>query len=283
MCRALAADGAEVIALLRPGSAPLNGIASLEGDLLHPQRLTASLDHVRPDIIFHLAGFTSAARGVEAVLPSFHANVASVVNLLTAATHVGCQRVVLAGSLEEPQGELAIPSSPYAASKGAALSYARMFWRLYRTPVTVARIFMVYGPGQRDMNKLIPYTILSLLRGDELHFSGGARLVDWVFVDDVARGLVALSGTADAEGQSVDLGTGVLTSVRQIVEHLIEVVGVPARPQFGALPDRPDEQVRRADVVRTEALLGWRPVVSLDEGLRRTVEFYRHQGKAGLS
>lgn len=211
------------------------------------------------------------------VLPTFHTNLLSTVNLLTAAAEVECRRIVLAGSLEEPESNDGAPSSPYAASKLAATTYARMFWELYKTPITSARIFMVYGPGHRDVKKLIPFTILSLLREEPPAVSAGARLVDWVFIDDVISGLIALAHAPGIEGQSLDIGTGTLTSVRDIVLSLTKTVGSKVQPAFGAVPERPTEQVRAADTARTTALTGWKPVVTLAEGLQRTVDYYRRE------
>jgi len=275
LCRELVLRGMTVQAVCRPDSGVLlRGVERFVCDLLDPGALAQVLRRARPDYVFHLAGFTSAARELNAVLPSFHTNLASTVNLLTAVAEVGCKRLVLAGSLEESAIAFSSPSSPYAASKWAASTYARMFWQLFQTPVTVARIFMVYGPGQRDVSKLIPYTILKLLQRGDLQFSSGLREVDWVFVEDVARGLVSLSQAQNVNGESLDLGTGLLTSVRDVVERLVQSIDPSARPVFGALQERPAEQICHADLVRTEALSGWKPTVRLDEGLRRTVDHY---------
>ena len=123
-------------------------------------------------------------------------------NLLVAATRAGCRRVVLAGSMEEPDlaaGEA--PGSPYAAAKAAQSLYARFFRALYGAPVVTARIFMVYGPGQRDLSKVVPYAILRGLEGQPAELASGARPVDWIHVDDVARGLVALAEAPGIEGR----------------------------------------------------------------------------------
>ena len=107
---------------------------------------------VAPDLIFHLASFVSGKRDLNYVLPALRSNFLSAVNLLAGATETDCARIVLTGSLEEPEGDIesAVPASPYAAAKGAASTYARMFHALYGTPVVTARLFMVYGPGQND-------------------------------------------------------------------------------------------------------------------------------------
>ena len=276
LCMRLLAEGAAVHALCRPGSTGVvKGVAVSEAALDDAAGVANVVRAVRPDYVFHLAAITSASRDRSMVLPTFQTNLVSTVNLLNAVAEVECRRVVLAGSLEEPESNAAAPSSPYAASKAAATTYARMFWELYKTPVTTARIFMVYGPGQRDTKKLIPFTILSLLRGEAPAVSAGTRLVDWVYIDDVVAGLISLSRSPGIEGQSIDIGSGELTSVRDVILSIAKAVGSKVQPAFGAVPERPAEQVRSADTARTAALTGWKPAVTLAEGLQRTVDFYR--------
>jgi nucleoside-diphosphate-sugar epimerase len=199
------------------------------------------------------------------------------VNLLVAAAAAGCRRVVLTGSIEEPnQGDAAaVPSSPYAAAKLAATGYGRMFHALYGLDVVILRVFMVYGPGQEDLRKLIPYVILSLLRGEAPSMSSGLRPVDWIYVDDVVAAFVAAAQTKAGGGEVLEVGSGELVTVRELVERLAPLVRADAQLRFDAANDRPLEQVRRADTRRTTELLGWRPQVALADGLRRTVDWYR--------
>ena len=105
--------------------------------------------------------------------------------------------------------------------------------------------------------------------------SSGVRPVDWVYVDDVVDALIAASRRADLGGETLDVGSGRLVTVRALAEELAGIVGTDLRPVFGARPDRPNEVVRAADVERTKRVLGWEPRVSLVDGLRRTVEWYR--------
>lgn len=276
LCQELTVMGAEVHAFCRPNAQGTpKGVRVWEGSLEDYAGTRELVRTVKPKKVFHLAGFTSAERELGAVLPAFRANLISTVNLLTVLTEVGCRRLVLAGTLEEPhEGDL-IPSSPYAASKWAATGYARMFWQLYKTPVVVARIFMVYGPAQRDVKKLIPYAALSLLRGSEPEIRSGTRKVDWIFISDVVSGLIALSEAPGVEGDTVDLGTGHLTSTGEVVEKMARIINPALRPSLGSLPERQGEQVRRADVDRSLRMLGWKPAVHLEDGLRQTIEYYR--------
>jgi nucleoside-diphosphate-sugar epimerase len=277
LCREWVRRGVRVVGVSRqhPEWLPA-GVEPCAADLADPREADALIARVKPDAIFHLASCVTGGRDVRLVPPTFAANLASTVHLLTAAaTQGGCRRFVLAGSLEEPDSVHAAPSSPYAASKSAATAYARMFHALYQFPAVIARIFMVYGPNQKDEKKLVPYVIQSLLAGQTPKMSSGARLVDWIYVDDVVAGLVRLAQADGLAGQTVDLGTGQLESVRSVVERIAQQLGSAAVLQFDPAADRPLEQVRAADVARTETLTGWRPRIALDEGLQATIDWHR--------
>ncbi len=250
-------------------------VEARQADLADAASVDRLVEEARPERIFHLASWVSGRRELEHVRPALASNLLSTVNLLVAATAAGCKRVVLAGSMEEPDLAAGEPaSSPYSAAKGAAALYAAFFRALYSTPVVSARIFMVYGPGQADESKVVPYAIRSALSGVAPKLSSGLRPVDWIHVDDVVSGLVALSEAAGIEGDTLDLGSGELATVRDVVERIARLAGGPP-PEIGALADRPLEQTRRADVGRTRALTGWSPAVALDDGLARTIAALR--------
>jgi len=260
-----------------------DGVQWSQGDLAEPEVVRALLGAVRPDVVYHLASHVAGSRHATLVIPTFRSNLMSTVNILASATEIGSCRVVLTGSLEEPSatgGETA-PCSPYAAAKWAASAYGRMFHALYELPVVILRLFMVYGPAQRDLSKLVPYVALSSLRGEAPQLGSGLREVDWVFVDDVIDAFLAAGCASGIAGQTVDVGSGQLVAIRVLVEQLVRLVDPAVTPMFGALPDRPMEQVRRADAVRSRSLLGWSARTSLAEGLSRTVAWYRRALESG--
>src|SRR5580658_2237146 len=238
---------------------------------------------VQPQVVFHLASHVVGARQLEVVLPTFYDNLASTVHVLTAATEAGCRRIVLANSQEEPENlnDTTFPRSPYAAAKWASSIYGRMFYELFQTPVVMPRIFMTYGPNQKDMQKLVPSVIRQLLRGEAPKLGSGRRLADWVYVADVVEGLLRAAVIPGVEGCTFDLGSGSLVSVRGLVEQIVETVGSSIEPVFDALPDRPFEQERAADTSFLSNKLGYQPRTSLKQGLEATVAWYReHQGAA---
>lgn len=278
LCRHLSMKEGEVHAVSRSKrDRQKDGPIWWQSDLEDIGSVRRLLEIVKPDVIFHLSGLVSGIQDRDLVLPTFHSLLTSTVNLLTVATELGCRRIVLAGSLNEPPDHAeCIPSSPYAAAKWAGSGYGRMFHALYGTPVVIVRTFMTYGPGQ-ESRKLVPTVALSLLRGESPQLSSGQWEADWIYVDDVVEGFLAAAQVSKIEGATVDLGSGMLVTVRELVERLVEVVGGGAQPQFGILPDRIMEPARRAEVGRTFEILGWKPKVSLESGLQQTVEWYRAQ------
>ena len=282
LCKALTAAGAIVHGVSRQARSGDPCAHWWRSDLAELDEVRQLLIKVRPRVVFHLASHVVGGRTVGLVPSMFEANLQSSVNLLTAVTEQGTARLLLTGSLEEPQpdGEWAIPSSPYAAAKYAAGTYARMFHHLYQTPVVMMRLYMVYGPGQRDRKKLVPYTILSLLDRRAPELSGGMRRVDWIYIDDVVRAMLAAAVAPGIEGQTLDVGSGTLITVRHVVERLVSRIDPSIEPRFGAVPERAYEQERVANVADTETAIGWRPSIGLDKGLVRTIKWYREHALA---
>jgi UDP-glucose 4-epimerase len=280
LCSRLSQMGAEVHAVYRSRCSADRGTQCWwQADLADLNKVKRIVSETRPDVIFHLASHVKGAPDLAHVLPTFQSNLQSTVNLLVVAAESHCRRVVLTGSLAEPEIENGerFPSAPYAAAKWASSGYARMFHALYKLPVVIARVFMVYGPAQRDLTKLIPYATLSLLKGKKPKISSGARLVDWIYVSDVVDGFLALGQATNVDGATVDLGSGSLISIRDIVQQLAVLIGEGANVEFGALPDRPLEPTRLAKTAETFATIGWKTRVSLQEGLKHTIDWYREE------
>jgi nucleoside-diphosphate-sugar epimerase len=178
--------------------------------------------------------------------------------------------------MEEPDIESSdVPSSPYSASKWASTGYSRMFYELYNTPVVTATLYMVYGPDQKDEAKLIPYVTTSLLNNVSPKLSTGRRAVDWIYVDDVVEGLIQIAVTPGILGRVIDIGSGRTHTIRTIVEKLVGLIQPDVAPHFSAVADRPLERTRIANVERSRSLINWKPRVTLDEGLSKTVNWYK--------
>jgi len=252
-------------------------------DASNKEQVDKLLDNINPDIIYHL---TSDSRGWQdpSLIPyGIKNDIEATTNVLISALRCQVKRVVVTGSFEEPRGTArdAIPSSPYGAAKWVSCGYARMISVLYKLPITVLRPMMIYGPGQKNY-KVIPYTICQLLKGEPARLTSGQRMLDWVYVDDVIDAFLR-AGTAPLnDASSIDIGTGQLVRLRDLLMQIAEIIGRPDLLEFGALEDRRMEQEEAAQCSDAEVKLGWRAYTPLTKGLLKTVDWYRSAARDSL-
>ena len=247
-------------------------------DLSDEEALGAAVRALQPDLVIHLGGRVSGAVDPDLVLPTFGTLLASSVALLSAAQAGAIGRLVLVGSMDEPSPGVT-PASPYGAAKGAMTAYAKLFAKAFAAPVVCVRPAETYGPGQSPA-KLLPYTAAAALSGERPRLSSGTRRGDWIYIDDVIDGLLIAAQEATS-GADLDLGTGQLFTNREVVEGLLHALRVDIRPMWGALPDRPHEPERAANLAETMQAVRWRPRISLSEGLHRTAEAARREAGRG--
>ena len=232
------------------------------------------LRQVKPSIIIHLAGYAWGRQDLSSVPSTFYGCLATTVNVLTAAAESECPRIVLPGSLEEPEGPAAIPNSPYSAAKWACNAYGRMFHKVFRIEVVQTRIFMAYGPGQND-RKVIPYIVLALAQGHPPALQSHNRIVDWIYIDDVVEGIMASSRMDKLDHQPIDIGSGIGVSIGSVAEKLCRLMNVGPSIRIEEEPTRSDEIVRVADIESTYRRTGWRAQIPLDAGLLKTITWYQ--------
>ncbi|HXG46893.1 MAG TPA: NAD-dependent epimerase/dehydratase family protein [Methylomirabilota bacterium] len=275
LARRLAEGGARVEAtwFRHPPAAELPAaIRWQQADCRDLDTVRRLFDATRPEIVYHLCGAPNAARDLTLVHALVASDLIPTLNVLVVAAERKVRRLITTASLEEPEpGEA--PSSPYAAVKVCNAAHARMLHRLYQLPVVTLRPYMTYGPGQAE-NKVVPYLVRHLLAGQPPELGDGERGVDWIYIDDVIDGFIAAATASGVEGQTIDLGSGVLVPIRVVAEMLVELTGATVQPRFGARPARPFERVRVADVAAAATHLHWRPRVPLRAGLARTVAWW---------
>lgn len=275
LCPRLLALGAEVHGTSRIPRPATPGLRWWHTELTTTRDVESLFAAIDPAVVYHLSGEVNGSPQLEMLLPTYHSLLTSTICLLASVARNHEPRLILVGSLEEVD-ELdanAPPTSPYSAAKTAASQYARMSYQMYGAPVVVLRTFMGYGPGQPEW-KLIPATLRSLFDNRPPQLSSGRRELDWIHVDDIADAFAAAGVVPGIEGRMLEVGSGRLTTIRALVELLVEYSGRAVEPAFGARPDREDRHPRVADVGTTTEVLGWKPTIELELGLQRTVEWY---------
>jgi nucleoside-diphosphate-sugar epimerase len=240
-----------------------------EVDLRTAGAIARAIDRIDPTIVFHCA----AAGVTDPFLPpdeAIRTNVYGTINLLRAVK--GRARVIVlrtAGELDA--------LNVYAASKAASWQFCRMYRRTQGWPIAGAMLFQVYGPGQSKKN-LIPLAIEAALAGRDFPMTSGQQWRDWIYIDDVIDALIVQAQADRFDVESVEIGSGVTTSVRDVVAMVYDQVGQGGRPLIGVLPDRPGEvEEQCADAETTAAILKWRAKVSIADGLCQTIEAMKNE------
>ncbi|MGC9348654.1 MAG: NAD-dependent epimerase/dehydratase family protein [Anaerolineae bacterium] len=274
-------EGCDVAAFVLPGEGDLlpEAVRIYEGDITDAEAVSEAVLDASPKSVFHLAAVGLTRPGL-AMTRACRVNVGGLINLLEAIRtlrHV--RRVVLVGSSyaygARRSDDGLDPFNAYSASKVAAWAFARAAYNAWGLPIAWVRPFQVYGPGQQA-SALIPAAIEAGLQGEDFRMTGGKQQRDFVYVDDVVRGLIDAGKARGVEGRVLDLGTGQLLSVREVVEKIWDLTAAEGHILAGALPYRPGEvPAIPANFRRTRLLMGWTATVSLDEGLRRTVDVAR--------
>jgi nucleoside-diphosphate-sugar epimerase len=290
LVRRLAEVGAQVQAGSAPDEKPERiaglpaGVQPLTFDLREAGAVRAAVlsspPQTTPEIVFHLAAIGVTNPTVDP-LNALAVNTRGMIHLMEALREQAVKRIVLLGTCHEygarEANEGLDPFNAYAASKAAAWAFGRMYWRAYNLPVVTVRPFQVYGPEQPE-HTLVPAAIGAALAGRDFSMTPGEQERDFIYVEDVVDGLLAAAVASSAKGQSLDLGTGQVHTIRQIVEHIWSMTKAQGRIKPGKLPYRPGEVMRLvADAERTTRLIGWRAQVELEEGLRRTIEWKHRQ------
>ena len=239
------------------------------------------------DAIVHLAALVGVPYSFESPESYVQTNVRGTLNVLQAARQAGVRRFVQVSTSEVYGTAERVPmdeshplkaQSPYAATKTAADQMALSYYRSFGLPVVVVRPFNTYGPRQ-SARAVIPTIITQLAAGrEEIRLGSLAPRRDLTFVTDTAAGLAAAVEADDVAGEVINLGTGEDIAVGELVERIAALMQVSVRCLCDPDRLRPESsEVERlvADNGKAERLLHWRPEVSLDNGLRRTIEWFR--------
>ena len=261
------------------------GVELIEGDLADlavAERAVAGVDYV-----LHQAAIPSVPRSVQDPITSNRANIDASLNVLVAARDAGVRRVVYAGSssaygdtptLPKVETMGTAPLSPYALQKLVAEQYCQMFTRLYGLETVTIRYFNVFGPRQDPSSPysgVISLFIRALVEGRQPTIYGdGEQTRDFTYVANVVDGVLRACTASDASGEVINVATGGRISLNQLFNALKGLTGADVNPIY-AEPRAGDVRDSQADISKARSLLGYQPLVALDQGLEQTVAWFR--------
>jgi UDP-glucose 4-epimerase len=299
LTRRLIAEGAQVHALTSTVSSVYptrlldvrDDITLHEASLADRGALQLVAADIRPSIVFHLGAYTHVGKSWQRVDECIQVNIQGTVNLLMALEPFGFTRFINTGT-SEIYGDVDVPFredgpvhpiSPYSVSKHSAEEFCRIFAAARSWPVVRVRPFNAYGPMQSP-DRVVPEIVTRALQRQPLRMTAGQQTREFNFVEDLAAGLVRVAVAPGIDGELFNLGCGREISIRDLASLVLHLMDDPIEPEFAALPERPIEIPRmHADTTKAEHRLGWRAETSLQDGLARTIEWYRAALAAGAS
>jgi len=269
-------------------------LESLTGDLEFYEVNITDGAALRPifkgvDVVFHQAALPSVPRSIDDPFTTHDYNVTGTLNVLLAARDSGVRRVVYAASSSvygDQPGDFKVetmspqPLSPYGAAKLAGEYYCQSFARVYALETACLRYFNVFGPRQDPTSQysaVIPLFITALLNGKQPVIHGdGQQSRDFTFVQNVVHGNLLAAEAPAANGQVMNLATGGRVTLVELAQKINVLLGTAIAP-FHDESRTGDIKHSRASIDKARRLLGYDPIISFDEGLARTVEWYRAQ------
>jgi nucleoside-diphosphate-sugar epimerase len=273
--------GRHAVPLLAERGYEVHAVGSKDADLLDPAAADALVNRVQPSHLLHFAWY--AVPGKFWTAPENAAWVEASIRLLRAFANAGGERATISGSCAEYDwsgtGVLSERDTPlrpvtyYGACKQALASVGGGFAAEHGIGFAWGRIFFVYGPYEQP-GRLVSQVAEALVKGEPAPTSEGTQRRDFLHARDVAAAFVALLDS-DVEGP-VNIGSGDAVAVRDLVSLIGAAAGLPGLVRYGEIPQRPgDPPLIEADVGRLRDEVGWRPAVSLEEGIRETVEWWK--------
>jgi len=295
LVRALLERGDEVVVLkrddVRRSALVLEGTeagcAVVHGDLTDAGILDRSIGEYAVDTVFHLAAQTIVGTANRSPVSTFESNIRGTWMLLEACRHHGVRRTVVAASDKAYGPTDSLPYTeehplralyPYDVSKACTDMIARSYWHTYGLPVAVTRFANIYGGGDLNPSRLIPEAVSAVLAGrPPVIRSDGSPQRDFLYVEDAVAAYLAIAAALpEAGGEAFNAGGDAPHSVLEVVALLCRVAGTEVEPDVQGSGTPAGEIDRQfVDSTKLRARTGWRPEVSLEEGLRRTVEWYR--------
>jgi nucleoside-diphosphate-sugar epimerase len=269
----------------RANLAHIPGVELLEGDLADLSFAKQAVDAC--ELVLHQAAIPSVPRSVKDPVTSNRANIDGTLNVLIAARDAGVKRVVFAGSssaygdtptLPKHEEMPTRPLSPYALQKVVGEQYLQMFTRLYGLETVTIRYFNVFGPRQDPSS---PYSgVISVFATALLEnrspkiFGDGEQTRDFTYIANVVDGVLRASDAPGVSGEVINVATGGRVSLNQLFSAMRLLAGADVQPTYEQ-PRPGDVRDSQADISKAQRLLGYQPMVSFEEGLRRTFEWYR--------
>jgi nucleoside-diphosphate-sugar epimerase len=263
----------------------LDQVEYIDGDIRDLSAVHKASESIK--YIFHQAAVPSVPRSIENPVDSNQSNIDGTLNVLLAARDQGVKRVIYAGSssvygdtpdLPKKEDMKPHPLSPYAVTKLTGEYYCQVFSDVYGLETVTTRYFNVFGPRQNPESQyaaVIPKFIDAFLRGNPpTVFGDGEQTRDFTFVDNVVHANILCSKAEKTSGEVINIATSSRISLNELISILRKITDRDIDPVY-ADPRKGDVRHSLADISRAQKLIGYKPIVDLEKGLRKTIQWMK--------
>ena len=258
----------------------------LTADISKPSSIARAIGNRKFDYVINCSGYIDHRHISQGGEELFDTHFIGLLNLIKCVQHDGLKGFLQLGSSDEyggatsPQNESLreAPISPYACAKVAACHLVQMMHRTEGFPGIVARLFLVYGPGQNSQ-RFLPQIIRGCIDDERFPVSAGDQIRDFCYIDDVVEALLVLVREEKAHGEVFNVASGEGTSIRNMIQMVQSSIGA-GKPAFGEIPYRAGENMSLvADIEKISSLTGWLPTTTLQTGIQNTVGWFRDKNE----
>jgi nucleoside-diphosphate-sugar epimerase len=260
----------------------VNHIQYIQVDIADSNLLFIKLSSVSCDYIVNLSGYINHSSFFNEGKNVINVHLVGIINILHSLNLSNLKRFVQIGSSDEYGNSIApqtedmreSPISPYSFAKAAASDLLQMLHKTEGIPIVILRLFLVYGPGQ-NYDRFMPQIIRGCFSSSNFSTSAGQQLRDFCYIDDIIDGIILALKNDEVNGKIINLASGKPIKVREVVELVQKLIG-RGGADFGKIPYRTGENMALyADILKANKILDWRPNISIEDGIQRTIDYYR--------
>lgn len=255
-----------------------------EIDLLNVAQISSAMNKVKPSVVYHLGALVNLSRDFYVSHKCIDINLKGTLNLLESfretkpsiMVFVSTEEVYGNGQIPYREDQPLNPPSGYAISKMASECFCQMYARELGFKLIVARVATMYGPEDRP-TRFIPQIIIKALKNEEIPLNSGVKKRDFIFVDDVAKFLIKILDAETIDAHTVvNIGGGASYRLLDLVDIILKETQSLSKLLIGEIPERIGEAKEwLMDIQKAKDIFGWQPMISLEEGLRRTIDYYK--------
>ncbi|KUO49054.1 MAG: CDP-abequose synthase [Desulfitibacter sp. BRH_c19] len=280
-------ENAQVSIIARDGSdlwrvqSLIKDFAIYKADLRDSRKINLCMNKVKPDYIFNMAAYGVDARQKDYFI-AVNTNIIGTMNILNSSISTGCKKFLNIGTCMEYGDKKEIikedchlePFNIYGSTKAATTLLAHQIAAENKIDIVTLRAFGIFGENEGS-HKFFPHIILSVLNKVDVNLTGCEQYRDYCYVENIIDGFVLAAHNDAIKNEIFNIGTGMIYQLKYYVNKVYEKMEAVKKPNYGAIPYRSGEVWRpHPDITKIQKLLKWKPKISLEEGLNRTILWY---------